>query len=312
MITENRCHDVLPSAAPVDGLGCALDRLTLSRQRDAGALRFHRKYAGQDVAIEVETPAADRGFLLGVSLRGGHRRRLLRGRSAATHDFSENAIYIRDFADPYRAALSGAFDFMLVEFSHDWLARLGADVTRRPVGGLRNRTGCRDDTLGHLMRAMLPAFALPDDSQALFLEQIGLAVGCHLVSQYAGSPVTTQPRRAVLSAPQVARAKELLSATGAGVGVSIESIAAECRLSPSYFIRAFRGSMGQTPYQWQLTQRIARAQVWLAQGAMTLVDVASACGFSDQAHFTRVFSKVVGVSPGQWRRRHGIMSESRR
>jgi AraC-like DNA-binding protein len=30
--------------------------------------------------------------------------------------------------------------------------------------------------------------------------------------------------------------------------------------------------------------------------------VALTCGFSDQSHFTRVFSRIVGTSPGAWRR----------
>jgi AraC-like DNA-binding protein len=309
MITENRQPRSDSSAVPVDGLGCALDRLKLSQEVDAGALHFHRKFARQDFLSEVATPAADRGFLLGVSLSGGHRRRLLRGASATTYDFAEHAIYIRDFTDPYRAELSGAFDFVLVEFSHAWLEQLGPDISRRRINGLRNRMASRDDTLGYLMRAMLPAFAAPDPSQALFLEQVGLAVGSHLIAQYGGVPAGASVRQAVLSSWQEARAKERLS-SGVGLDGSIDAIAAECQLSPSYFIRAFRGSTGQTPYQWQLAHRIERAQHLLAEGRMALVEVANACGFADQAHFTRVFSKIVGVSPGQWRRRYGAMPES--
>ena len=311
VITENRHSHPNASAVPVDALGCALDRLKLSQQLDAGTLRFHRKYARQDLLSEVATPAADRGFLLGVSLRGGHRRRLLRDGNATAYDFDEHAIYIRDFADPYRAELSGAFDFVLVEFSHTWLEQLGPDITRRRVSGLRNRMASRDDTLGYLMRAMLPAFAAPDPSQALFLEQVGLAVGTHLIAQYGGVPAGAGTRQAALSSWQEARAKERLSG-GVGIDGSIDAIAAECQLSPSYFIRAFRGSTGQTPYQWQLAHRIERAQHLLADGRRALVDVANACGFAAQAHFTRIFSKIAGISPGQWRRRHGAMPESRR
>jgi AraC family transcriptional regulator len=35
---------------------------------------------------------------------------------------------------------------------------------------------------------------------------------------------------------------------------------------------------------------------------LSLLDVALACGFADQSHLTRVFTRMVGVSPGAWRR----------
>jgi AraC-like DNA-binding protein len=35
---------------------------------------------------------------------------------------------------------------------------------------------------------------------------------------------------------------------------------------------------------------------------LSLSDVAAACGFADQSHLTRVFTRMVGVTPGAWRR----------
>jgi transcriptional regulator GlxA family with amidase domain len=37
---------------------------------------------------------------------------------------------------------------------------------------------------------------------------------------------------------------------------------------------------------------------------IALADVTADCGFADQSHFTRVFTRAVGTSPGQWRRTH--------
>jgi AraC-like DNA-binding protein len=48
--------------------------------------------------------------------------------------------------------------------------------------------------------------------------------------------------------------------------------------------------------------RIDRARTMLADASSSLADVACATGFADQSHFTRVFSRVVGMSPGAWRR----------
>ncbi|MCY0854617.1 helix-turn-helix transcriptional regulator [Cupriavidus sp. D39] len=51
--------------------------------------------------------------------------------------------------------------------------------------------------------------------------------------------------------------------------------------------------------------RLERARALLRDTALPLAQVAIACGFSDQSHFTHVFSRALGVSPGNWRRRAG-------
>ena len=79
-------------------------------------------------------------------------------------------------------------------------------------------------------------------------------------------------------------------------------LAALSGLSPSHFGRAFKGSTGLPPHRWHLNQRIERARAMLADAEASLADVACATGFADQSHFTRVFSRTVGMSPGAWRR----------
>jgi AraC-like DNA-binding protein len=41
----------------------------------------------------------------------------------------------------------------------------------------------------------------------------------------------------------------------------------------------------------------------MRKGDRTLADIALACGFADQSHFTRAFAKDEGTTPGRWRRR---------
>jgi AraC-like DNA-binding protein len=48
--------------------------------------------------------------------------------------------------------------------------------------------------------------------------------------------------------------------------------------------------------------RIRKVQQMLTLDSLTLTEIASVAGFSDQAHFTRVFKKVVGLTPADWRR----------
>ena len=100
---------------------------------------------------------------------------------------------------------------------------------------------------------------------------------------------------------QEQRATEFLRANLKG-GVALSEVARECGLSVGYFSHAFRSTLGMAPHQWLIEQRVALSKEKLRDDGLSLSDVATECGFSDQSHLTRAFRQTVGVSPGAWRR----------
>ncbi|WP_254684498.1 helix-turn-helix transcriptional regulator, partial [Edaphosphingomonas haloaromaticamans] len=87
-----------------------------------------------------------------------------------------------------------------------------------------------------------------------------------------------------------------------GYAISIAEIAHLCRLSLSYFVRAFSNTVGIAPYAWFVQQRISRAKRLLTGTSLPLAQIALECGFSDQAHFTNAFVKATETTPARWRR----------
>lgn len=63
--------------------------------------------------------------------------------------------------------------------------------------------------------------------------------------------------------------------------------------------RDFRALFGTSPYRYLSLRRLDKAKGMIIAG-MALVDVASACGFTDQSHMTHHFSKTYGIPPGRW------------
>lgn len=293
-----------PHAARIDSLGCSARSLGQSQELQGSEFSFYRKRVDGRELSQVHTPPSDRGFLVGISMAPQHRRSIFRGSQAARFDFGAGAVYTRDFSEEYRADLQGPFDFLLMELPLSWFHTASDELRagQRRVTGLATVTGQSDLILAHLACALAPALAQPrpQPDSLLFVDQLGVAIGTHLLRRYGGaSAPSSQTVR--LSRLHEERAKQMLLQKGRG-NVSIPEIARECNMSASYFLRAFKASTGYTPHQWLLVQRVEAARHYLRQTELSLAEIALACDFCDQSHFSRVFTQVAGTTPGAWRR----------
>lgn len=78
--------------------------------------------------------------------------------------------------------------------------------------------------------------------------------------------------------------------------LSIEEMAKKAFVSKYHFIRSFKAEVGLTPHQFQIQNRIRKAQR-LMHKAETMTEVALTTGFCDQSHFIKQFEKQVGLPP---------------
>lgn len=176
-------------------------------------------------------------------------------------------------------------------FSED---RIGAAVDRPtiPSGSLRRSLSMIHRLMGH------PDEALEAESRlALALEQ----VASHLGSQSSGEPAD----RLEASRPGPSRelAEELRSLIDTNLVGSVTLGAASRRLaaSPAHLVRCFSRTFRLSPHAYQISRRIELARGQLLDGRPP-ADVAASVGFYDQAHFTRHFKRLVGTTPGLYRK----------
>lgn len=84
--------------------------------------------------------------------------------------------------------------------------------------------------------------------------------------------------------------------------IKVETLAALVGLSSGRFTDAFKASTGETPHSYIIGRRIRLAQRLMLETDEPLCQIAFACGFSDQAHLTRLFGRAVGQTPLRWRK----------
>jgi AraC-like DNA-binding protein len=108
-------------------------------------------------------------------------------------------------------------------------------------------------------------------------------------------PATAQPAAAD------PRILHLLADIPSNAQPSISSLAHRCGLSESAFRSAFVRSTGETPHRFFERRRIATAIQMLRETSMGISAIASALGYDDPFHFSRVCKRVSGQAPSAWR-----------
>jgi AraC family transcriptional regulator len=267
-------------------------------------LAFLELASGRDDVGATE-PVRDDAFLIALQMQACPDFDLYAdGRLIRPREFEAGAVAIFDLRtnlaidrrDPFHAV-----DLYIPRKSLDALAE---DANSPVIDELRHEPGkaLRDPVARHLLLAIRPALAAPDQASELFVDHLAMALATHVAHTYGG--MRARPDTVgTLARWQERRAKELLAANLTG-GVTLADLARACELSIRHFTRAFRGSTGMSPHRWLLQLRIEKAKTLLTNSRRMLADIALECGFADQSHFTRAFQRSVGVSPGAWQRLH--------
>lgn len=113
--------------------------------------------------------------------------------------------------------------------------------------------------------------------------------------------IRTGEKSAVRHNEQAHLARRLLE-RGYATPITIEQLSREVALSPYYLIRLFRRIYQQTPHQYLIQVRIARAKELLSSSDLSITEICADVGFESLGSFSTLFRKTVGISPSAFRR----------
>jgi AraC family transcriptional regulator len=243
-------------------------------------------------------------FLVALQLRDANKSEYWEdGRPASACDLRAGESSLHDLKREPRGLLHKPYHTLAF-----YLPRAALDAIADEANAPRIRdlsyepgAGVNDVTISSLGRLLLPALSHPDQANLLFLDHVLLALGVHIAHIYGGMRPMSRRARGGLTPWQERRAREILHAN-IKRGVALKEVARECGLSVGYFSHAFRRTLGVAPHKWLIEQRVVLSKEKLRDAGLSLSDVAAECGFSDQSHLARHFQRIVGVSPGAWRR----------
>lgn len=223
------------------------------------------------------------------------------GKPAPHRPSSAGTLIIYDLDRHWVSNLRGSYDCLQFYVPQSALDETAEDIGGRRAGRLFHppHLATIDPTVHQLGQALLPALAHPECASRLFVDHMALALHAHLSKTYGS---LAAPRlRGGLAPWQERRAKEMMLAHMDG-DLPLADLAQACGLSRSHFARAFRETTGLPPHRWLMQARLDRAKDYLRTSQLLLGQIAHLCGYADQSHFTRTFSRAMGCSPVAWRR----------
>ena len=245
--------------------------------------------------VQSATAAID---ILSLHLSDVQGRTRLEGLVVGDGEIKANSISLLKEGLRADVSLSGTIDILHVFLPRAVVGGVAAEMFGRPVqpiieGWIFDRQ-LRDLVL-QTYRSTADPEASTFSSQELVVHMIE-----HLLVRH-GSERTgaTRKRRGGLPPHQLTRSLELIE-TQLACDLSLEELASQAQLSPYHFLRSFVAETGIPPHQWIIRRRIAAAKRLLCERQLSMAEIAEAVGYASQASMTATFTRVVGVSPGEW------------
>jgi AraC family transcriptional regulator len=169
----------------------------------------------------------------------------------------------------------------------------------KPNAELVPSPGISDPRLSALFETLRIENELGYPTGRLFIDSVEQAVSSYLIQSHSGN--VSNFYKGGMS-PTVARRMVEYIENNLAEDLSIADLAEIAEMSPSHFSRNFRSSFRVTPHEFIVRMRVEFSKELLRDNSHTILDAAQLSGFKTQQHFSRVFAKAVGVSPGRFKR----------
>jgi AraC family transcriptional regulator len=300
-----------PSIAVFQGLAfvqaAVTDATPLSLPPEAAAMRLRcvgmdhpssLKIAVLDCRFEAFEHDADLSFLTVVKHCGGGRiwrnneRSSLDAGSVGLHQFGASSYRFEEWTRVMQAHVP----FVLVDMVCQSL--FGTELRH---DHLRARMGVTDNWLCSRMEIIHSAIYWSEPT-ALLLDSWALMLSEAVVRRFSIHDERSRRRSlGKIPARGMAYVVDYVEAN-LDQDIRLAALADLATMSRYHFAHRFRETIGLSPHAYVMERRVARAQDLLKRGESGLAQVALACGFADQAHFTTTFRRKIGMTPGEYQR----------
>ena len=189
-----------------------------------------------------------------------------------------------------------AAEFLNVSISPTFMTMVCGEFVTASDFEMRTEFGREDKFVQGLCLALRDEVAKGGPSGKLYSESLASSLAVHLAQNYGQRGMQPKSQAAGISSRRIRQAIEYIN-DRLGQDLSLHEIAQSVNLSQFHFARLFKQSVGLSPHQFVIKQRIELAKRLLLQGEQPIASIAVEVGFADQSHFTSQFRRRCGLTP---------------
>ena len=209
----------------------------------------------------------------------------------------ENNIFLLPAGASHRCDWQHDIEFMFIGLDPQLLIKVGQEVLNPDRIELAPHFATIEDPLLQGILITLKQEIITGGLHfQLFIDQLKTTLGMHLLRNYGVRKVQLSTYNDVLPKYKLDRTIDYIEAH-LDQNLELEDLAQQAGVSQFYFSRLFKQSLGITPHQYVIRQRVERARQLIQQGELGLADIALECGFANQGHLNRHFKRLTGVTP---------------
>ena len=220
------------------------------------------------------------------------------GRGQRTHD-QPGAVSILPAGTHVSVVAASRTSCMVLEIDPLHLQRSGNPSGSGDVE-LPVKLTTPDRNIELLMTAMQADLEAGSPAGPLYGESLGNAISTYLIRRYGTSLSRVEEYKGGLPKSRLNRVREYIG-QHLDDNVSLTALAEVAGVSLYHFAKAFKQSTGATPHQYVLDRKIDHAKELLRDPNRSVLEASSRTGFADQSHFTKIFRRLVGVTPTEFR-----------
>lgn len=219
--------------------------------------------------------------------------------------YSKGDISLSPAKLPCSYKVYGDDHFLEIKIPIPFLERVATEVMNRDLNRLELRTEFRDrhpqiEQLAMMLRNELHRGK--DGMGQLYIDSLANALMVNVLRDYS----ITKPQATIYEGGLGDRALfQVIEYIDHHLSQSIklEDLSNHVGISKFHFSRLFKKSMGITPHQYVMQQRIERAKQLLLKADSSISDIALECGFNSHAHLSKYFRNYTGITPKAYRQR---------